>query len=342
MSDDKALEEFDKVTSDIAKIKEKGDFVVDMETKEGYEASKRFVLDFTTPARSSLTKAHKSVKEYWVKGGKKVDSIKNELMEVLEEIQNPHQEAYKQVDKLKKEKKERFELALQDKIDFFNGFLRVNTGNSDQITSIIQSCGEVDTSEGFYHREVDAIKARSEALEYLNELLLSTVSREAEEVRQRELAEENRVRQIAIDEQQEKLRKQQEEIDLKQAEFNRVSNEANKKREDERILKENLAHEEEIRDQEAIRINEKYEADLLHKKNMAELKIKQEAEQKEEEERLAKERQDRENKLRAGRTKNRNEAAKVLVDSIGLTKEVAVKIMNLQASGKVPFITTNF
>jgi len=339
---DQSLKEFDKVTSDINKIRESGNFVPDTSTKEGYEASKRFVLDITTPARTKLTNAHKLVKAYWIAGGKKVDGIKNDLMESLEEIQKPHKLAYKEVDRIKKEKKEKFESDLQDKIDFFHGFKSVISGTSDQITSIIQSCGEVDTTEGFYHRAADASIARTDALQHLNELLVSVVKLEAEKERQDALAEENRLRQIDIDAQLEVMRKHQEKLDSKQAEINLKENEAAKKIQDEMALEKSLVHEKELREQEAKRINEKYKADELHKNNMAELKVKQEKEQKEEAERLQKERIEREAKLRAGRTKNRNEAAKVLVSEVGISKEDAVKIMNLQASGKVPFVVTNF
>ena len=341
MKEDKSLKEFDKVASDIAQIKDKGNFVVDMTTDEGYEASKRFVLDITTPARTSLDEAHKSVKAYWIAGGKKVDGIKIDLMDALKEIQKPHQEAYKEVDRLKKEKKAKFNSDLQLKIDWFNNF-KYESGTSDYITQLIQDCGEVDTSEGFYHRQSDAIKARAEALEFLNETLLKTVGREAEEARQKELAEENRIRQIEIDAQQAIMDAKQADFDRKQAEFDKAEQAQQRKTDQEfedKRLADFVANK---RLQEVKYEEERIKEELLHKKEMAALKIKQELEQKEESERLEKERIDRENKLRAGRTKNRNEAARVLVAKVGLTKEDAIKVMNLQSSGEVPFVTTNF
>ena len=76
MSEVKELIEFDKIAAGIADIQEKGNFIPDMSTKEGYQASKRFVLDETTPTRTRLDKAHKTAKEYWKIGGQNVDKKK--------------------------------------------------------------------------------------------------------------------------------------------------------------------------------------------------------------------------------------------------------------------------
>tara|TARA_R110000851_G_scaffold97771_1_gene211580 strand:- start:33 stop:1055 length:1023 start_codon:yes stop_codon:yes gene_type:complete len=250
MSEVNELVEFDKITAGIADIQEKGNFIPDMSTKEGYEASKRFVLDITTPTRTKLDKAHKVAKAYWVSGGKNVDSKKNEILNLLVDIQKPHQDAYKEHDQIAKDKKAKFEDDLQVKIDFFNNFKFESVGSSDFISALIQSCGEADTAEGFYHRAIDAEAAKKSALEYLNDLLMSTVTREAEEQRQANLAEENRLRQIEIDAQQECMRLQQEEINRKQAEIDRVENEAKAMAESEANEKKRLIDESERAERE--------------------------------------------------------------------------------------------
>jgi len=87
MSEVKELVEFDKIAAGIATIQDKGNFIPDMSTKEGYQASKRFVLDETTPTRTRLDKAHKTTKEYWKLGGQNVDKKKNEILDLLVDIQ---------------------------------------------------------------------------------------------------------------------------------------------------------------------------------------------------------------------------------------------------------------
>tara|TARA_R110000850_G_scaffold100316_7_gene207548 strand:+ start:5018 stop:6073 length:1056 start_codon:yes stop_codon:yes gene_type:complete len=222
MSEVKELIEFDKIAAGIAGIQEKGNFIPDMSTKEGYNASKRFVLDETTPTRTRLANAHQAAKEYWKVGGQNVDKKKNEILELLVDIQKPHQEAYKAFDQAEKDKKAKFDQDIQDKINKFYDFkfmVDINKTSSEEMTSIIDSCGEIDTIEGFYHKSKEAGSAKHETMIILNDCLLTIVNREAEQQREAELAEENRLRQIQIDEQQEVMRLQQEKMDAQQAEI---------------------------------------------------------------------------------------------------------------------------
>lgn len=222
MSEVKELVEFDRISAGMADIQEKGNFLPDTTTKEGYEASKRFVLDVTTPTRTDLAKAHKTAKAYWISGGQSIDAKKNEINNLLLDIQKPHQEAYKAFDQIEKDKKLKFEADIQDKINGFYDFkflVDINVTTSDEMTSIINSCGEIDTVSGFYHRQKDAETAKRETMLILNDCLMSIVTRETEQQRQAELAEENRLRQIQIDEQQAKMDAQQAEMDAKQAEI---------------------------------------------------------------------------------------------------------------------------
>ncbi len=232
MSEVKELIEFDKIAAGIADIQAKGNFIPDMTTKEGYQASKRFVLDETTPTRTRLDKAHKEAKEYWKLGGQNVDAKKNEILTLLVDIQKPHQDAYKAHDQEENDRKAKFEADIQDKINKFYDFkfqVDINKTSSEEMTDIIDSCGEIDTVEGFYHRAKDAEAAKQETMTILNDCLLSIVNREAEQKREAELAEENRLRQIQIDEQQEVMRLQQEKMDAQQAEIDRVANVAAEK-----------------------------------------------------------------------------------------------------------------
>ena len=220
MSEVKELVEFDKISAGMADIQSQGNFLPDTTTKEGYEASKRFVLDVTTPTRTDLAEAHKTAKAYWIAGGKSIDAKKNEINDLLLDIQKPHQEAYKAFDQIKKDKKLKFESDLNEKITvIYNYRVLPPQANSSVITDIINTCGETDTQEGFYHRAADAAKVRLESLEVLNELLMGAVAHEAEQQRQAELAEENRLRQMQIDEQQAKMEAQQAEMNARQAEM---------------------------------------------------------------------------------------------------------------------------
>lgn len=335
------LTKFDKVLASLALIQDKGNFIADCSSKEGYEASKRFVLDETVPARKELTEAHKETKKPFWDTCKFLDAKKNELMPMLEEIEKPHKEAYKAYDQEKKDRKAKFEAAIQDKIDFFHGFKMVNTGTSDQIAAIIDSCGETDTVEGFYHRAADAEKAKQEAMEYLNDFLISTVNCEAEEQRQIALAEENRLRQIEIDKQQEAMRLQQEEMDKKQAELDRFSNEASKKKQAEQRESQRICDEAEQKEREKQAAIERAEYGAKQAREAAEKAKQAEIFRQQEEKRLEAEAAAKREANIRHYAKINNAIVKVLVDN-GISGKDAKTVVTLTAKRQVPNLSIKY
>lgn len=174
-----ALEKFDPVIEQINQIREEGNFLPDCSTKEGYEKSKRFVLDITMKARKALEARHKEVKAPFAQAVKDIDSKKNELMTILKEIEKPHQEAYKAIDQAEKDKKQQFENMLEAKVQTL---IDLRSGASllsiEELEERISEAGETDTSEGFYHRSLDAAKERERTLFELETVL--TQKREIE------------------------------------------------------------------------------------------------------------------------------------------------------------------
>ncbi len=342
MSEVKELIEFDKIAAGIAEIQEKGNFIPDMSTKEGYQASKRFVLDETTPTRTRLDKAHKTAKEYWKLGGQNVDKKKNEILDLLVDIQRPHQEAYKAHDQEEKDKKAKFEQDIQDKINFFNKCChQASSTNSTGIADLIDRCGEIDTEEGFYHLKSDAIKARTDALGFLNEALVNAANREAEQKREAELAEENRLRQIQIDEQQEAMRVQQEKMDAQQAEIDRVANEAAAKEQSAADEKQRLideAHQAEIEKQRAVEREAyaKQQAEQAAEQAKKEEINRQQEQLRAEEEAAA--------KREANKSHNRkiNQAIVKVLTSNGISKDDAITMVTLAAKRQLPQLTINY
>jgi len=342
MSEVKELIEFDKIAAGIAEIQERGNFIPDMSTKEGYQASKRFVLDETTPTRTRLAEAHKKAKEYWKLGGQNVDKKKNEILDLLVDIQKPHQEAYKAHDQAEKDRKQKFEDDIKEKINFFNICChQASSSNSTGISNLIDRCGEIDTEEGFYHLKSDAVKARMDALQFLNEALMSAVSCEAEQQREIERAEENRLRQIQIDEQQEAMRVQQERMNAQQAEIDRVANEAAAKAQAEADEKQRLVNEAEQAEREKQSAIEREE----YAKKQAEIAVEEarEAEIKRQEEQARIEQLEAEkreaNKRHLG--KIHRGIVKVLIEN-GLSESDAKTVVTLAAKRELPNLTINY
>lgn len=156
MSD--SLKVFDKVLADVQEIKDKGNFIPDCTTKDGYEASKNFVLKVTTPARTALTNAHKDAKAFYLEGGRMVDAKKNELMDMLMEIQEPHQLAYKAVDDEAKRVKAEKEAAIQNGFDILNGYIQSSLNQtSGFIDGLIGDCGSFDADEAVFGKQLPEV-----------------------------------------------------------------------------------------------------------------------------------------------------------------------------------------
>lgn len=342
MNEVKELVEFDKIAAGIADIQEKGNFIPDMSTKEGYEASKRFVLDVTTPTRTKLNAAHKEAKSYWLTGGKAVDAKKNEIMDILVDIQKPHQEAYKAKDQEEKDREAKFEADLQARIDVLYNYRILPPGASSQtITDIIQECGEIDTQDGYYHRATDAFNVRAESLDILNDALMQCVAYEAEQVRQAELAEQNRIQQEQLEAQQEKMRLQQEEMDRKQAEIDKKANEAAE------MQRQQEAEKQRVIDEKARIEREKQEAieREAYAKEQAEIAAENarqaEVARQQEQARLEKEEAEKREANKRHNAKIHNGILKVLIAN-GISEEDGKTMINLAAKRELPNVQINY
>lgn len=342
MTEQKEMIEFDKCAARVIEIQEAGNFLPDTTTKAGYEASKRFVLDHTTPARTDLAKAHTAAKAFWISGSKSVDKRKNEILDLLVEIQEPHQKAYKAFDQIEKDKKLKFESDLNDKINVFSNFCHSAAGlNSEQITTLIQECGEIDTQEGFYHKGAEAAKARIEALTFLNEALMLAVNQEAEYQRQQQLAEENRARQAQIDEQQESMRLQQEEMNRKQAEIDEAANKASAKVQAEENERQRVIDEQAMIEQEkkAKIYREEYAA------QQAEIAAEQAKKQEQARQKKLIDDQKAADEKRASNTRHvtkiKTQAKKSFI-ALGFSEDDAIKAVQALSHGEIKNCTINY
>lgn len=239
MSD--SIKAFDKVLADLQEIKIKGDFLPDCATKKGYEASKNYVLKVTTPARTALTAAHKDAKAFYLSGGKSVDNKKNELMQMLIDVQAPHQAAYKAVDDEKKRIKEAKEAAIQYGYDLLRGYAsKAINQPSSFINDLIDDCGSFDADPNVYGKQIEEVtalhhKIMGQLTDAMTQALqFEELKRQQDEItrKQAEIDEKERKQKEAEQEQEkevkdaiqrEEMRKEAEqaaEVELNQSKFN--------------------------------------------------------------------------------------------------------------------------
>jgi len=206
MSD--SIKEFDKVLADLQTIKEQGRFIPDCSTREGYEASKNYVLKVTTPARTALSNAHKSAKAFYLEGGRNVDAKKKALMSELDEAQRPHQKAYKAVDDERKRIKAEKESRIQHGFDELKGYVELAINqDSKTIENIIDDCSAFDADPEIYGKELNSIiELHSKTMGSLTDAYSQALQFEEMKRQQDELAQ----RQAEIDAREREARERQE------------------------------------------------------------------------------------------------------------------------------------
>lgn len=338
MSDNKFdLTKFDQVMADVEEAREKGNFLPDMSTKDGYNASKRYVLDVTAPMRKALENAHKETKAPFWETCKFLDSKKKELMAVIEEIEEPHKLAYRNHDAEIKRKKEEAEQAVQNKIDWFDHVInQAFSADSKRIGELMEECQDFDMDFEFFGKRIEEAQNKQ----------VVTIAKLADRLTQQVAFEESEKQRLEMEKRQQELEEREAKLSAEEEARIAAQNaeaEAKERAEREAKLKAEREeaerkHAEEMKALKAKQEKERIEAERIAKEQAEKARIEAEEKAKrEEEERIA-----REEAARASRTKNRNHAAKQLIELCGLTKEQAISVCNEIASNKIDFLSANF
>jgi hypothetical protein len=185
---------FDEYESRIDTIKEYADFIPDVTTDEGYEKSKRVSLD-AGKLLTAIEKDRKSEKAFYLNGGKQVDSQAKSLVERIELVQLPHKNAYKELDKLKKEREETRKSLLRDRIEHIQGIAEsVSLSTSTEIKKAIELLENEDCS-GFEEYSELAIESKKVSLESLNALFEKNYKEENDAIELAKLKKEQAERE---------------------------------------------------------------------------------------------------------------------------------------------------
>lgn len=342
-----SLKAFDKVYADAQIIKEKGNFIPDCSTKEGYEASKQYVLKETTKARSALSAAHKEAKAFFLEGGRTVDAKKNELMEILLDAERPHKEAYKAVDEESKRIKEEKEAAIQKGFDTLKSYSESALNQSSEyINNLIDDCSCFDCNPDVYGKEIQKIiELQEKTMNSLTDAYTKALQ-----------FEDMQRRQAEIEAKEAQLKAAEEERRRKQEEEERLILEA-AQREQMRIEAEQAAAEQlelarlETEQAEARRIEQEKQAaiDAENAKILAEEQAKLAAEQAAEYERQRIEQEAAKSKAEAeareADKKHRSSINRQAMDCFiagGLTEDQAKLAVKLIAARKIAHTQINY
>lgn len=353
---DQAVLAFDKVLADALAIQDECNFIPDCSTEEGYEKSKRLVLDKTTKARSLLQSAHKDAKAYWLAGGKAVDSKKNDLLAILLAAEEPHKLAYKAVDAEKKRIKEEAEQAVQNRFNDLERLVSVAIDpdtNSESIEKMIEDCQELDVDSKFFGKRIsDYIDKQKETLDKLSSYLIQKAKFEQMEVERLEMEEKQAEmdrKQAEFDAHQaemDRLKTEEEarvqaEIQAKQLEVERVEREKQHKiqLEEQKKKSELLAEQQRLEALEQQRIHEE-RAEQQRLDDIEKARLNEIERQRQEQERIKQEEEKRAADLEY--TKGVNNKILNALTEFGIKEETAKTFIKLAAKGMLPQLTINY
>lgn len=175
--------EYDDIREKLEEVKEICNFLPDVSTKEGYDKSKRVSLD-VGKLLTILEKKRKDKKAYFLDGGRSVDDQAKPLREELEEFQLPHKGAYKELDKLKKDRETERKTKLEDRVRYMRELPEsMRDSDSDGVKMAMESM-QAEECLDFFENTPQALEARNTAQKELGEMYIKLLAseRQAEEL----------------------------------------------------------------------------------------------------------------------------------------------------------------
>lgn len=205
--------EYNQTQAALAELKEKyGSEVPQCETKQGYERSKSIASECRS-IRVALENKRKEIKAPALAFGKMIDSQAKDIKAEIEAIEQPHLNAYREQDEIKKQRKLAFEQRLIDIKDLPN---QTHDKSPEEIELMIDELAEVSIDkETFGHKLEDAQGWIPSILEQLSlahsKAIDSRIEQERIEQERKELEELRALK--AKQEEEERQRKLQAEIE---------------------------------------------------------------------------------------------------------------------------------
>ena len=332
--------EYDEVANQIEEVKEMANFLPDVSTDEGYQKSKRVALDIGK-LKTALEKTRKEKKEYFIEGGRQVDSQAKKIAAQLDEIQAPHKEAYKLLDEQKKKREQERKEELEERVRVMRELPDALADSSSEEIMTAMNGLQKNECLDFYEYTEQALKARNASKEALAKLFTKKQKEEQDAIELERLRREQEER--ARLEREEAIRK---EASMKAEKEKREAEEREKKAKEEALLqkeralqaeKDRIEQEEKAKkDAEEAMVQAEKNAQAAAEKAKQDEIARQEAERKREAEELAKREA---NKKHIG--KIRGEAKDCLM-SIGVEETMAKKIVLAISNNEIKNVSINY
>jgi hypothetical protein len=335
------ITEYDEIRQKLDEVKELCAFIPDVTTDEGYSKSKRVSLD-VGKLLTALEKKRKEKKSYFLEGGKQVDAQAKQIAAELEEFQLPHKNAYKELDRLKKEREEQRKAVLESRVAEIRDLPeQLADMSSEEVKMALESL-QAEECADFYEFTEQALKARNGSREKLADMFAKKLKEEEDA---RELARlKKEAEERAIKEREEQIKREaaaKAEAEKEAAERReREAKEAALKAEQAKVEAEKRAIE-----QEKLAEKQRVEAEKKAKEAAAkaaeDARLKEVCRQKEEMRKQEEEQAAREADKKH-RGKINNAAARSLADTCNISEELAKTVVRAIAKNQIPNVLIRY
>ena len=180
------IEAYNEFQAGMAKLKDEGNFLPDMSTKETRKVSKDYALK-SRKVEIKIDKIRSAEKKYWIEGGKQVDIQAKTLIGEISESRLPHHEAVKAFEDAEKLQKQKRQDEATAKIETIA--IMIETAeylDSTGVAELMEQCENFDTENGLWELTNDGIACKLRVGKKLLEMYLSKQQKEADD---KELAE---------------------------------------------------------------------------------------------------------------------------------------------------------
>ena len=218
------IAELKKVAAGLDALKHEHTSVPDCTTEEGYEKTKALVKQVAA-VRIATEKAHKCAKAFYWEGGKRIDSMKKQILEITQPIEDGYKSAIKAVDDEKARIEREAAEAEQARIDNINKKLEyIDTLAAalslDDVLAAIEKLDNLDLQ--MFQEFADAAETKAAAaLEILTKRRNTLQEQKAEadrleaaRIEQERIAQEQAEAQRKIDEANAEIERKQREAEL--------------------------------------------------------------------------------------------------------------------------------
>lgn len=239
-----AMQAMDYTQERLDKLAEVYAKVPDAATKEGYKLIQGN-LTTMTKFRTAVTARHAELKKPALERGRALDSGKNHIISSIKAIEAPIRDAKAVVDDAKAKADAEHKERLQAKMDVLrNRPMQLINSSSVEIGEALEKVEAFEHAD-FYWFQDEAAKLKSDTRSKLGEMLSGAITREQKE-------EEQRIRQVELDRQQEAIDKAREEQEEKDRLANIEQEKEDQQRADERAELDRLRAEDDARKQAVI------------------------------------------------------------------------------------------